>query len=167
MPTIQDRFRCRRGTAAALAAANEVPLDSEIVLESDTGLGKIGDGETHYNDLLYRIVGNVDLSGLQDGYVLTWDAAAKQWKAGSTAGGSVDLQAGTGIQIDVSTPSSPIISALPMGIGLSGRVATYGNLPTGLTAADAGKAYLVDSAPRMVYVWDGTAFPPDTYGVDV
>jgi len=59
MTTISDRFRVRRGTAAALALVNEVPLDSEIVVESDTGTVdgkrkfKIGDGVTHWNDLPY------------------------------------------------------------------------------------------------------------------
>lgn len=59
MTTIQDRFRLRRGTAANLAAVNEVPLDSEIVIESDTGTAdgarkfKIGDGVTPWNALPY------------------------------------------------------------------------------------------------------------------
>lgn len=64
MPTIQDRFRIRRGTAAALAAANEVPLADEMVYESDSGHTdgkykiKIGDGVTPWNDLAYLATGD-------------------------------------------------------------------------------------------------------------
>lgn len=49
-----ERFRVRGGTAAALAALNEVPLEREFVLETDTGLFKFGDGVTAYNALPYR-----------------------------------------------------------------------------------------------------------------
>lgn len=73
MPTIQDRFRIRRGTAAALAAVNEVPLADEIVYESDQGTAdgkykiKIGDGVRHYNDLPYLALGSPGGDG-----TLTW-----------------------------------------------------------------------------------------------
>ncbi|WP_026196270.1 collagen-like protein [Corynebacterium lubricantis] len=51
------------------------------------------------------------------------------------------------------------------GIEIAGQVATYANLPTNLTAADAGKAYIVD-ADGDLYVWTGTSFPPSGSGVD-
>lgn len=70
--TVLYRFLLRRGMAAALESTNEVPLQGEIYLELDTGLGKIGDGVTHYNDLFYTIAGRVDLSGLAPGKVLIW-----------------------------------------------------------------------------------------------
>lgn len=63
MTEIDYRFRIRRGTALELALVNEIPLESEIVIESDTGLVdgrrkiKIGDGVTHWNDLPYFIDG--------------------------------------------------------------------------------------------------------------
>ncbi len=47
------RIQHRRGTAAALAEANEVPRAGEIVMELDTFKLKIGDGETAWNDLPY------------------------------------------------------------------------------------------------------------------
>lgn len=55
--TVQYRFLIRRGTAAALAALNEVPLSGEMILVTDEGFTdgkyqvKFGDGITHYNDL--------------------------------------------------------------------------------------------------------------------
>ena len=49
------------------------------------------------------------------------------------------------------------------GISLSGSVAGYGDLPTGLGAADAGKGYLVQADGRL-YVWDGAAFPANGAG---
>ena len=51
---IQDaRIQLRRGTVAGLAAANEVPLAGELVVETDTGRVKAGDGVSNYNSLEY------------------------------------------------------------------------------------------------------------------
>jgi hypothetical protein len=47
------RFVVRGGTAAAMAALNEVPLDRVTCLEIDTLKIKYGDGVTAYNDLPY------------------------------------------------------------------------------------------------------------------
>lgn len=61
--TLQYRFRLRRRTAASWASLNEVLLDSEIGIESDTGLAdgarkmKVGDGATQWNDLPYLAIG--------------------------------------------------------------------------------------------------------------
>jgi hypothetical protein len=49
------------------------------------------------------------------------------------------------------------------GVSVAGQVATYANLPTGLTSADAGKAWL-NSADGKLYVWSGTAFPTNGNG---
>lgn len=51
--TVDDRFKVRRGTAAALSSLNEIPLQGEWILETDTLLMKMGDGATHYNSLPY------------------------------------------------------------------------------------------------------------------
>lgn len=50
------------------------------------------------------------------------------------------------------------------GIQIAGTKATYSVLPTGLTSADAGKAYLVQ-ADGLLYIWDGTKFPANGSGV--
>lgn len=50
------------------------------------------------------------------------------------------------------------------GVEIAGSVATYGDLPGALGSADAGDGYLVN-ADGLLYVWDGTAFPPDGSGV--
>lgn len=49
------------------------------------------------------------------------------------------------------------------GIEIAGSVPAYSNLPTGLGAADAGKAYLVQ-ADGLLYVWSGTSFPSNGTG---
>jgi hypothetical protein len=46
-------FQQRRGTAAAMAAANEVPAAGQIYYETDTNRIKIGNGTTAYNSLPY------------------------------------------------------------------------------------------------------------------
>ncbi|MGP9760131.1 hypothetical protein [Corynebacterium sp. AOP12-C2-36] len=50
------------------------------------------------------------------------------------------------------------------GITVAGQVATYADLPTDLTTGDAGAAYIVE-ASGLLYVWTGTAFPPQGAGV--
>lgn len=49
------------------------------------------------------------------------------------------------------------------GIALNGWVATYSALPAGLTAANAGAAYMVQSDGRL-YIWSGTAWPASGQG---
>ena len=50
------------------------------------------------------------------------------------------------------------------GIEIAGTVSTYAGLPSGLTASDAGKAYLVE-ADGLLYIWDGLRFPTNGAGV--
>lgn len=51
------------------------------------------------------------------------------------------------------------------GIEIAGSVATYGDLPTGLTSANAGEGYLVQADGKL-YIWDGSAFPANGAGVE-
>lgn len=51
--TIHYRFLVRGGARAALEALNEVPLARELVVQTDTGNLKLGDGVRAYNDLPY------------------------------------------------------------------------------------------------------------------
>lgn len=59
-------FRQRRGTAAALAAANETPAAGQIIFEIDTNRIKIGTGSTPYNSLPYldNDIAIADVQGL-------------------------------------------------------------------------------------------------------
>jgi hypothetical protein len=52
-PAVQHR----RGTLAALTAANEIPFAGQIYFESDTNKLKVGDGVTAYNSLPYIVGG--------------------------------------------------------------------------------------------------------------
>lgn len=49
------------------------------------------------------------------------------------------------------------------GLQIAGEVNTYADLPTNLTPADAGKAYIV-RADSKLYVWSGTSFPASGEG---
>jgi len=141
---LDDRFKLRRGTAADLADVNEVPLEGEIVYETDQGLAdgkykvKIGDGVTHYNDLAYVSLGD----------------------------GVESVVPGGGIAVDATDPKNPIVSSTLGSIALSGRAATYAALPSGLGSGDAGKAYYVES-DGLIYIWDGTSYPDEGDGVYV
>lgn len=52
------------------------------------------------------------------------------------------------------------------GMELSGRVDTYGDLPSNLGSSDAGRAYKVDG-DGLIYIWDGSAWPSDGNGDDL
>lgn len=161
---IPTRFQLRRDTAANWTATNPTPGPGEPCIETDTGLRKLGDGSTPWNSLLYQLSGPAyDFANLADGDTPIWDLANKRWKHGP--GGKV-YQAGTGIAIANPTTATPTISSALGSIALSGNPATYAALPTGLGAADAGKAYLVQ-ADGLVYIWSGTAWPAQGAGVRI
>lgn len=50
-------------------------------------------------------------------------------------------------------------------VSVAGNVATYSALPTDLTAADAGKGWLVDADGKL-YVWSGSSFPSNGSGTE-
>jgi hypothetical protein len=166
--TVEYRFLLRRGTAAALAAANEVPMQGEIYLELDTGLGKIGDGTTHYNDLLYSIIGKIDLSGIATGKTLIWQEASSsgpaQWVVGDAVGGVQSVVPGTNISVDNTDPLNPVVSSSLGVITLKGRKATYAALPS--SGNTSGDAYVVD-ADQLIYVWNGTSWPASGSGLSL
>lgn len=86
---IPQRFWTRRGTAAALTAANETLYAGEWCLETDTGRAKYGDGTTAWVDLEYSVPGRINLAGLADGYTLVWDAGAQEWIVAPPGSGGV------------------------------------------------------------------------------
>ena len=56
---MSDIIQVKRGTAALAASNNIILADGEIGFETDTRKGKIGDGVTPYNTLLYAFTGSV------------------------------------------------------------------------------------------------------------
>ena len=63
----QPVHKQRRGTAAAMAAANELPAAGQIYFELDTNRVKIGDGTRRYNSLPYLDLKAIEqLPGLQE-----------------------------------------------------------------------------------------------------
>lgn len=159
---IPTRFRLRRDSAANWTAKNPILFDGEPALETDTGLRKVGDGSTAWNSLLYQLSGPAyDFANLADHDTPIWDATNKRWTHGP--GGKI-YQPGTGIEIVDPDSTNPTISSTLGSIALSGRKDDYAQLPTGLGAADAGRAWLVDS-DGLVYIWDGSSFPAEGNGV--
>jgi hypothetical protein len=77
------------GTAAALAAANQVLLSGQIGYESDTKLFKIGDGVTAYNSLSYqsKMIPVPDASRTVTPVVSTSTNTAGVWSAAVTMTG--------------------------------------------------------------------------------
>lgn len=162
MPDVVNyRFRLRRGLAATWLSLNDILLGGEIGLETDTGKVKIGDGITPWNDLDYSFNGANPVPGLGISIDYTVPEAPVIHNDGVRG-----LSAGDGIEIDDSDPHNPQIINSRIAINLSGRVAEYENLPAGLAAGDAGKAWIVE-ADSLVYIWDGTAFPAGGTGIAI
>ena len=60
----------RRGSFAALTAANETPSAGEIYFETDTNKLKVGNGTTPYNALPYIVSGSGSAGGRPDNNVM-------------------------------------------------------------------------------------------------
>ena len=50
---LTDSIQLRGGTAEALATENPIPKAREIMVETDTGKAKVGNGTSSWNDLLF------------------------------------------------------------------------------------------------------------------
>jgi len=77
------RFLVRGGTAANLAAVNEVPLQRELIVERDTLRMKLGDGVTAYNALAYISSGGGAGAAemrVEDGYIQFRVSATAAWQ---------------------------------------------------------------------------------------
>ena len=169
--TVQDRFRLRRGTAAALTAANETPLADEIVIESDTGLTdgarkmKIGDGVTAWNDLPYLAIGG----GAPVGDVVR--PAGNAYTVAATDNGNTILSGdATGFALTVPTDSSvdlPIGAKVAYTQGAAGPITVTGasgvavHAPNGNTTGalfDGGVAEKIGANEWQL--WNGPALGP-------
>lgn len=97
--TIQYRFTVRGGTAAALAARNEIPLARELVVETDTERIKLGDGITPYNALEYISIDGLErftTDDLTEGATNLYFTPARAIAAvGGISGGEVLVQDGS------------------------------------------------------------------------
>lgn len=159
--TVKYRFVWRGRTAANWAALNEVLLDKEAGIELDTmpRRWKIGDGVTPWNSLPYQSGIDIDDTNIGDGRALVWDAADDTHKYADVV---KTVVAGANVFIDDSDPSSPVIDSTLGAVNLKGRVADYSSLPS--SGNTAGDAY-VNDADKLIYVWDGAAWPADGGGL--
>lgn len=131
---IHYRFTVRGGSSAALEGRNEIPLARELVVATDTGLMKLGDGLTRYNDLppiggssgsgwLRGEGAPVEETGEEGDFYLddlTSDVYAKAeagWEpVGSLSGGGGgsgvrEIVAGANVAVDSTDPARPVVSA--------------------------------------------------------
>jgi hypothetical protein len=137
-------WKQRRGTSAALAAANETPAEGQIVVETDTNRLKIGDGVTAWNQLGYLnndiVIG--DVAGLQN---------ALDGKASLSHTHTVS--AITDLTATLTAGYAPLV-----------HVHTVANV-TGLQAALDGKAALVHTHTVSAITDAGTAATRDVPAV--
>lgn len=75
----------------------------------------------------------------------------------------------TGVQGPQGAEGTQGIQGVPgedgAGVAIAGSVASYADLPTGLSDADLGDGWLVE-ADGLLYVWTGTSFPIEGQGVE-
>lgn len=116
MSILQYRFRLRRRTAASWTSLNEVLLDSEIGIESDTELVsgkrklKIGDGTTPWNSLPYLAMGSSSapvgqLAGLND------QTGASYTVAASDSGKDIRCTYATAFTLNIDTQANVPVAA--------------------------------------------------------
>lgn len=155
---IEYRFRLRRALAATWTSLNDVLLDGEIGLETDTKRVKIGPGA--WNDLDYSFAGAIPVAGLGIAIDDTDPVHPIIHNDGVRS-----LVAGAGIEIDDTDPHVPEIINTRAGLDPDGVATTYASLPAP-PAEGAGAVYYVQ-ADSLFYIYDGTAWPAEGEGLDV
>ena len=168
--TINVRFKLRRRTAADWTSVNEVLLEGEMGLETDTRKFKFGDGVTAWNSLTYASggavtsvagktgdvtldkadvgLGNVDNTSDAGKPVSTAQQTALDAK-GSLAGDnlwSARQRFGAGLRVEGALGSGDNLS-LSWVAGSYGEVQTYGGLPLVLNRQGNGVAIGLSSLP--------------------
>lgn len=140
MPTtIEYRFRLRRRTASNWTSGNEVLLDSEMGLESDTRKFKFGDGTTAWDGLPYASGGAVTSVAGKTGVVTL--------VKGDVGLGSVDNTADTAKPVSTAQQTALDLKANLSGATFSGGVGfssaiTYGGVTLTNAVTGAGKMVL-------------------------
>ncbi|EHK80486.1 hypothetical protein [Rhodococcus pyridinivorans] len=136
------RIQLRRGTATEWAAENPVLAPGEVGVELDTGYMKVGNGTATWTARPYQ-QGPRGLSAYEVAVAGGFEGTESQWLASLAS--TVPGPPGDGLQID-------------------GTVATYADLPAG--GVVEGEMWLTLDTGRL-YIYDGTAFPPEVDGIDV
>jgi hypothetical protein len=143
-------FKQRRGTAAALAAANETPAAGQIVVETDTNRLKVGDGVTPWNSLGYinNDIAIADVTGLTE-------ALAGKQPSGSYANAVHvhTVSAITDLTATLDAAYAPLVHSHAI------------SATTGLQAALDGKASLVHTHTVSALTDAGTAATRDVPAV--
>lgn len=155
---IEYRFRLRRALAATWTSLNDVLLDGEIGLETDTKRVKIGPGA--WNDLDYSFAGAIPVAGLG----ITIDDTDPVHPIIHNDGVRA-LVAGDGIEVDTTDPRNPVVRNIRAGLVADGVSATYAALPAP-PAEGAGAVYYVQ-ADSLFYIYDGVTWPEEGAGLDV
>ena len=162
VPSSTIGFALRGDTLGRWTEFNPILADREFVLETDTGLFKIGDGVTNYVDLPYGGIegqASVGATGPQGDLGPTGPQGIQgvqgvQGIQGPT--GPQGIQGETGADSTVAGPTGPQGAQGEQGTSIifRGEVATVGDLPAGAAANDA---YIV-TADGNLYVWDGATW---------
>ena len=146
VPSSTIGFALRGDTLGRWTEFNPILADREFVLETDTGLFKIGDGVTNYVDLPYGgtggLQGETGPQGLPGDLGPTGPQGIQgvqgvQGIQGPT--GPQGIQGETGADSTVAGPTGPQGAQGVQGTSISflGQVATVGDLPAGAAANDA------------------------------
>jgi hypothetical protein len=167
MTTITEaiRFKVRGGTTAALTALNEVPLARELIVATDTGLTKLGDGATAYNSLPFWTPSGVSSFNTRTGNVtLTYsDVTGALGFTPTTASGAVSAVAaaiGTGL----AKSNGSALSAAAAGAG-GDYVAPGAATGSGLTMATSrllGRTTAASGAIEEISVGSGLTLASGT-----
>lgn len=145
---IPYEFLCRGGTAAAVAAWNGIPRSRQMIIETDTGRFKVGDGTTHYNDLPYFAGPIGDLSDVNapsptNGQALIFDLATGKWVPGPgavSAGSQIGYARTTSATTATTTSSIPLDNTIPQ----NSEGAAYAALDTTITPQDSSSLLVID-----------------------
>jgi len=128
--TINYRFKVAGKTAATLTADNPTPLERELVVETDTGKVKIGNGATAWNSLPYLFAIGTNVQAFDaDLSALAANSTSGLWARTGAGTGAARTITGTANEITVTNgggiAGDPTIS-LPSSMTLTGKTLTGG-----------------------------------------
>lgn len=159
MSIVNGSLQNARATTAAIAASSAVPLDGQIVYNSQTGQYKIGDGVTTLSALTYYPTVSTDTFTITCAH-----GATVQFSAGATVYWSNWIFSASSLR----STAGQALTSIPYDATLVGATITTWNAASSVTQTPATVYFRYngsDNTLSSAVLWSATAATPVQHGV--